>query len=51
MKEFLLTLLAFAQELHIVDYQGIDSAELTLKAGEIAFLDSFDKSVDELLAA
>ena len=32
-KELLLTLLTFAQELDVVDYQHIDGAKLALKAG------------------
>jgi hypothetical protein len=47
-EEFFLALLAFAQELDVVDYQHIDSAELALKAGQVSFFDTPDKSVDKL---
>jgi hypothetical protein len=50
-KELLLALLTLTEELHIIYHEGIDGAELTLKAGQISFLDSPDKSVDELLTA
>ena len=51
MEEFLLAVLTFPQELNIVDYQRIDGAKLTLKAGQISFFDSPYKPVDEIFTA
>ncbi len=51
MEEFLLALLAFAQELDVVNYQSIDGSKLALKAGQISLFDCTDKAVNEVLAA
>jgi len=50
-EEFLLALLAFSQELDVVNYEGIDGSELALKAGQISLFNCTDKAVDEVLAA
>ena len=50
-EKLFLALLAFAEELDIVDYNGIDRAKSALKAGQVALLDCLDEAIDELLAA
>lgn len=50
-EEFFLALLAFAQELNVVDYEHINGSKLTLKTGQISLLDGPDKSVDEIFTA
>ena len=51
MEEFLLALLAFAQELDVVDYEDINGSKLVLKAGQISLFDCANEPVDEVLTA
>jgi hypothetical protein len=50
-KKFLLALFAFAEELDVVNYDGIDRAESALKTRQVALFDCLDEAIDELLAA
>jgi len=51
MEKLLLTLLAFAEKLDVVDDEDIDAPMLILEIGQPALFNRADKTVDELFAA
>ncbi len=50
-EEFFLAVLAFAEELDVVDYEHVNGAAVALKLGEGSFFDCGDEGVYELFAA
>ena len=51
MKKFLLALLTLAEELHVVDYQGVGGPEPFLETSQVAFFNSQYELVYEILTA